>query len=134
MCYWGTWANYRPDGGKFTPEHIDPTLCTHLIYSFAGLESHNWTMKSLDPWMDLEVRALVDSFITQVRSNHDIAFHGHIITLCDVVFQDGLKGFKKTTSLKYTYPHLKVRNRKVKLDNHTVFTGHAGHRRLERGE
>ena len=56
MCYWGTWANYRPDGGKFTPEHIDPTLCTHLIYSFAGLEQHNWTMKSLDPWMDLDVR------------------------------------------------------------------------------
>ena len=55
VCYWGTWANYRPDGGKFTPEHIDPTLCTHLIYSFAGLESINWTMKSLDPWMDLEV-------------------------------------------------------------------------------
>ena len=56
VCYWGTWANYRPDGGKFTPEHIDPTLCTHLIYSFAGLEKHNWTMKSLDPWMDLDVR------------------------------------------------------------------------------
>ena len=56
MCYWGTWANYRPDGGKFTPEHIDPTLCTHLIYSFAGLETSNWTMKSLDPWMDLDVR------------------------------------------------------------------------------
>jgi len=54
VCYWGTWANYRPDGGKFTPEHVDPTLCTHLIYSFAGLESHNWTIKSLDPWMDLE--------------------------------------------------------------------------------
>jgi len=54
VCYWGTWANYRPDGGKFTPEHIDPTLCTHLIYSFAGLDSGNWTIKSLDPWMDLE--------------------------------------------------------------------------------
>ena len=56
VCYWGTWANYRPDGGKFTPEHIDPTLCTHLIYSFAGLDSGNWTIKSLDPWMDLEVQ------------------------------------------------------------------------------
>jgi len=54
VCYWGTWANYRPDGGKFTPEHIDPTLCTHLIYSFAGLDSTNWTIKSLDSWMDLE--------------------------------------------------------------------------------
>ena len=34
VCYWGTWANYRPEGGKFTPEHIDPTLCTHLIYRY----------------------------------------------------------------------------------------------------
>lgn len=54
VCYWGTWANYRPEGGKFTPDHVDPTLCTHLIYSFAGLDSGNWTIKSLDPWMDLE--------------------------------------------------------------------------------
>ena len=41
--------------GKFTPENIDPTLCTHLIYSFAGLNSSTWAMKSLDPWMDREV-------------------------------------------------------------------------------
>jgi len=75
VCYWGTWANYRPDGGKFTPENIDPTLCTHVIYSFAGLENHNWTIKSLDPWMDLE---------------------------------SGLSGFRKTTALKVTHPHLKV--------------------------
>jgi len=75
VCYWGTWANYRPEQGKFTPDNIDPTLCTHLIYSFAGLENHNWTIKSLDPWMDLE---------------------------------DGLKGFRKTTDLKLTHPHLKV--------------------------
>jgi len=54
VCYWGTWANYRPEGGKFTPEDIDATLCTHLIYSFAGLDSGNWSIKSLDPWMDLE--------------------------------------------------------------------------------
>lgn len=54
VCYWGTWANYRPDGGKFTADHVDATLCTHLIYSFAGLDSGNWTIKSLDPWMDLE--------------------------------------------------------------------------------
>ena len=56
ICYWGTWANYRPVEGKFTPESVDGSLCTHLIYSFAGLETHNWTMKSLDPWMDLDVR------------------------------------------------------------------------------
>lgn len=54
VCYWGTWANYRPKDGKFTPEDIDPSLCTHLIYSFAGLDAENDSIKPLDPWMDLE--------------------------------------------------------------------------------
>ena len=54
VCYWGTWANYRPKDGKFTPEDIDPSLCTNLIYSFAGLDSENDAIKPLDPWMDLE--------------------------------------------------------------------------------
>lgn len=54
VCYWGTWANYRPNAGKFTPEDIDPSLCTNLIYSFAGLDADTSSIKSLDPWMDLE--------------------------------------------------------------------------------
>lgn len=53
VCYWGTWANYRPNQGKFTPEDIDPSLCTNLIYSFAGLDPNTWSIKSLDPFMDL---------------------------------------------------------------------------------
>ena len=32
MCYWGTWANYRPKRGKFVTENVDGDLCTHLIY------------------------------------------------------------------------------------------------------
>lgn len=54
VCYWGTWANYRPKEGKFTPESVDGTLCTHLIYSFAGLDAATSRIKSLDGWMDLE--------------------------------------------------------------------------------
>eukprot|EP00092_Neocalanus_flemingeri_P017579 GFUD01019020.1.p1 GENE.GFUD01019020.1~~GFUD01019020.1.p1 ORF type:complete len:440 (+),score=91.01 GFUD01019020.1:70-1389(+) len=54
VCYWGTWANYRPKDGKFTPEDVDPSLCTHLIYSFVGLNETTNTIKSLDTWMDLE--------------------------------------------------------------------------------
>jgi len=54
VCYWGTWANYRPKEGKFTPESVDGSLCTHLIYSFAGLDGSKNIIKSLDTWMDLE--------------------------------------------------------------------------------
>jgi len=32
---------------------IDPFSCTHLIYSFAGLDPSNLTMVSLDPEEDL---------------------------------------------------------------------------------
>lgn len=32
ICYYGTWAVYRPDAGKFAVENIDPFLCTHVIY------------------------------------------------------------------------------------------------------
>ncbi|QQP42408.1 AGAP005634PAlike [Caligus rogercresseyi] len=54
VCYWGSWSNYRPKDGAFKPEDIDPSLCTHLIYSFAGLDEGSSGIKSLDPWMDLE--------------------------------------------------------------------------------
>lgn len=35
------WAQYRPSSGKFTPENIDPFLCTHVIYSLATINSFN---------------------------------------------------------------------------------------------
>ena len=77
ICYWGTWANYRPGRGKFVASDVDGNLCTHLIYSFAGLDTGTWSIKTLDAWLDLE-----DNY--------------------------GLKGFKKATDLRTSYPHLKV--------------------------
>jgi chitinase len=53
VCYWGTWANYRLNRAKFTPENIDASLCTNLVYAFAGLDKEKHVIKSLDPWMDL---------------------------------------------------------------------------------
>ncbi|XP_037083613.1 acidic mammalian chitinase-like [Pollicipes pollicipes] len=53
VCYYGTWAVYRPGLGKFDVEDVDPNLCTHLIYGFAGLDPSKYTIKSLDPWNDL---------------------------------------------------------------------------------
>lgn len=39
VCYFTNWSQYRRGLGKFTPENIDPFLCTHLIYAFAFLKN-----------------------------------------------------------------------------------------------
>jgi len=52
VCYFEAWAVYRPGNGKHDVEDIDPNLCTHHIYTFAGLKGDH-TIYSLDPWNDL---------------------------------------------------------------------------------
>lgn len=52
VCFYGSWAVYRPGNGKFDVENIDPFLCTHVIYSFVGLSQNN-TIQVLDAWNDL---------------------------------------------------------------------------------
>ncbi|KAJ8898044.1 hypothetical protein PR048_003404 [Dryococelus australis] len=40
LCYITSWSQKRPGAGKFTPENIDSSLCTHVIYAFATLKEH----------------------------------------------------------------------------------------------
>ena len=40
ICYLTNWSHKRPGMGKFMPENIDTTLCTHIIYAFATLKNH----------------------------------------------------------------------------------------------
>jgi len=51
VCYFGSWAVYRPEKGKFDVESIDPFSCTHLIYGFAGLR--NGEISVLDPYNEV---------------------------------------------------------------------------------
>ncbi|KAH9497248.1 putative chitinase 2 [Dermatophagoides farinae] len=53
ICYYGSWAVYRPGRGKFPVEEIDPFLCSHIIYGFAGLSYDN-KIRPLDPYNDLK--------------------------------------------------------------------------------
>uniref|UniRef100_A0A7N6ADU8 chitinase n=1 Tax=Anabas testudineus TaxID=64144 RepID=A0A7N6ADU8_ANATE len=41
VCHMTNWAQYRPSDGKFTPDNIDPFLCTHVIYALATINSFN---------------------------------------------------------------------------------------------
>lgn len=50
VCYWGTWAFYRPGTGKFEAENVNPNLCTHLMYGFAKLQNNKIAL--YDPDLD----------------------------------------------------------------------------------
>jgi len=52
VCYLGSWSVYRPAAAKFSPENINPFLCTHLIYAFAGLSS-KYELKPFDSYNDI---------------------------------------------------------------------------------
>ena len=56
VCYFTNWAWYRRGAGKYMPEHIDHTLCTHIVYGFAVLDYSNLIIKAHDSWADYDNR------------------------------------------------------------------------------
>jgi chitinase len=48
------WAAYNPGNGQFLVENIDPMLCTHIIYAFAGLDNSTHSIQSQDSELDTE--------------------------------------------------------------------------------
>lgn len=56
-----SWSQKRPGAGKFTPDDINPALCTHVVYAFATLDEHKLAEASdKDPEMYEKVVALRD--------------------------------------------------------------------------
>lgn len=47
FCYFGSWAAYRQSHGHFDVEDIDVNRCTHITYSFIGL-NEDGTVRILD--------------------------------------------------------------------------------------
>lgn len=54
VCYFTNWAWYRRGDGKYTPDHIDESLCTHVVYGFAVLNGQTLTIKTHDSWADID--------------------------------------------------------------------------------
>nr|AFF59213.1 chitinase [Charybdis japonica] len=68
VCYYETWAVYRPEEVHYDIEDIPGDLCTHLIYTFCGVSNVTWEVLMLDPELDINANgyrrfvALKDKF------------------------------------------------------------------------
>ena len=51
VCYYPNWAYWRQGDGNFKVDNIDPHLCTHVVYSFAVLDTANFGLKAHDTWL-----------------------------------------------------------------------------------
>jgi chitinase len=40
FCYYTNWSYRRPGMGQFTPEDVDPTMCTHIFFAFATIKDN----------------------------------------------------------------------------------------------
>ncbi|KAF3422630.1 hypothetical protein E2986_01595 [Frieseomelitta varia] len=54
VCYFTNWAWYRRGVGRYLPENIDHTLCTHIVYGFAVLDYSDLIIKAHDSWADYD--------------------------------------------------------------------------------
>ncbi|XP_049541815.1 probable chitinase 2 [Anopheles darlingi] len=52
VCYFASWSNYRDGNGAFNISYIVPDHCTHLVYTFAGLNIDGG-VDSLDYYNDI---------------------------------------------------------------------------------
>jgi GH18 family chitinase len=88
VCYYESWAIYRPGNGAFNVKTIDPNLCTHLIYAFMGINS-SAEVTILDSWNDIDLGEYL--LITSLNFNTVSVFHNTL-------------NFKDLEDHKLTYP------------------------------
>lgn len=58
---------FRQGDGKYTPDDIDPTLCTHINYGFAVLDANSLTIKPHDSWADIDNGKRLGHLLTKVK-------------------------------------------------------------------
>lgn len=91
VCYFSNWAIYRPGIGRYGIEDIPVHMCTHLIYSFIGIDDSTWQVLVIDPEVS-DRRTCFISLYNSIFSNQ--------LDIDD-------NGFKNFTNLRKKYPDVK---------------------------
>ncbi|XP_037776380.1 endochitinase-like [Penaeus monodon] len=53
VCYFESWAVYRPGPGRYDVEDVPAHLCTHVVYTFVGVSNITWEVLLLDSTRDI---------------------------------------------------------------------------------
>lgn len=69
FCYWGTWSYYRGEPGLYGTQHVDGSLCTHLVYSFFGV-TPTGQIRHFDPELDLDRGVIAATLALRSRWPH----------------------------------------------------------------
>ncbi|XP_050295131.1 acidic mammalian chitinase-like [Anthonomus grandis grandis] len=70
ICYHGTWSYYRTGNGQYNFSNVPASLCTHYIYTFAGLNATTLEVISLDTWLDIDLGGFTSAInLKQTNSN-----------------------------------------------------------------
>ncbi len=54
VCYFSNWAGLRSGDGTFAPENLDASLCSHVVYAFAALDTASLELVPSAPRRDIE--------------------------------------------------------------------------------
>lgn len=58
VCYFESWVHWRKGEGHIEPKDLDSTLCTHIVYSYFGIEPTTHEIQILDPYLMVDIRKL----------------------------------------------------------------------------
>lgn len=51
VCYYESWVHWRKGDGKIDINELDPTVCTHFVYSYMGIDAGSHEVKLLDAYL-----------------------------------------------------------------------------------